>query len=84
MVGRRGQDLSQCGAGEQVICVRRRPSAELFATYREQCGWGSISVMAAEMAIRNSLFFVCAEIDNEIIGFGRVVGDGVLNYLSRI
>ena len=51
------------------------------ATYfslREQVGWVKLSNTQAEKAINNCLFNVCAYIDGEPVGMGRVVGDGAV------
>ena len=56
------------------------PSSHDFVVLREACGWGSISDDLAVMAIRNSLIFTSVYDGDLLIGFGRVIGDGALNY----
>ncbi len=56
------------------------PNAEQFIKFREDCGWGRIELAQAKQALNNSLFFISAFNDKQLIGFGRVIGDGALNY----
>lgn len=55
------------------------PNAHAFAEFRASCGWGRVSEAVAQDAIDNSLVFVSAYKGEQLVGFGRVVGDGVLN-----
>lgn len=56
------------------------PSAELFTEFRADCGWGHIQPAQAERALSNSLIILSVYDGDKLIGFGRVVGDGALNY----
>jgi GNAT superfamily N-acetyltransferase len=56
------------------------PSVEDFIGMRANCGWGQISHDQATAALGNSLFVVCAMADYKTIGFGRIIGDGALNF----
>lgn len=56
------------------------PSTQLFIDLRAECGWGVISNKHAQIAIDNSLLWASAHIDDEVIGFVRLIGDGALNY----
>lgn len=52
---------------------------------REQVGWVKLSEHQAECATNNCLFNVCAYIDGEPVGMGRVVGDGaVISYIQDL
>ncbi|PHR59726.1 MAG: GNAT family N-acetyltransferase [Robiginitomaculum sp.] len=63
-----------------IIYTYDAPSAQAFAQLREDCGWGRIGEALAQKAIENSLVFVSAYTQDALIGFGRVIGDGALNY----
>jgi len=52
----------------------------MFADFREKCGWGQISEDVAKTAIANSLVFISTYRKEQLVGFGRVIGDGALNY----
>lgn len=56
------------------------PSPAIFAQFREKCGWGTVSDDSAKIAILNSLVFITAYRGDKLVGFGRVIGDGALNY----
>jgi GNAT superfamily N-acetyltransferase len=51
---------------------------ETYFSLREQVGWVKLSEVQAQKAIDNCLFNVCAYIDGEPVGMGRVVGDGAV------
>lgn len=56
------------------------PSASEFVAMRSACGWGEISVVIAERALKSSVVGVSARRAGKLLGFGRVVGDGVLYF----
>jgi GNAT superfamily N-acetyltransferase len=56
------------------------PSPMDFAKLRAECGWGLIDTGQASTALENSLFIVSALKDQRTIGFGRIIGDGALNF----
>lgn len=61
--------------GEYVL-VERIPTVEEYRRLREAVGWENIDNEAIEIGLRNSLFSVCVIHKGEVIGCGRVVGDG--------
>lgn len=63
-----------------IVYTHSSPCARDFIQLREDCGWGHIGKALAQKAIDNSLVFVSAHRQDVLIGFGRVVGDGALNY----
>ena len=56
------------------------PSAKVFAQFRADCGWGLISGSQAQAALDNSLYVICAFDGDKTVGFGRLIGDGALNF----
>lgn len=60
--------------------VQRDPSVEEFIRLRQIVGWGTPDREATETSVRNALFSVCLEIDGNIVGLGRVAGDGGLYF----
>ena len=63
-----------------VTFFDKAPSTQLFIDFRAECGWGIISNELAKTAIDNSLLWISAYADDEVIGFVRLIGDGALNY----
>ena len=61
---------------DEYILVERSPTIEEYQRLRETVGWGKMDIEAMEIGLRNSLFSVCVIYKNEVIGCGRVVGDG--------
>jgi ribosomal protein S18 acetylase RimI-like enzyme len=60
--------------------AHRPPSVEEYSYLREIAGWGVPEKEAAAISIEKALFSVCIERQNEIVGMGRIVGDGVLYF----
>ena len=56
------------------------PTAQEFLTLRKKVGWHSISINEAETSLHNSLFHVSIYIDTQLVGMGRVIGDGVMYF----
>ncbi|MFB2121627.1 GNAT family N-acetyltransferase [Parapedobacter sp. 2B3] len=71
---------------EKIVCLKMKykviyslPTVEKYRFLRETCGLFPKSEKAATIALKNSLCSVIVldtENDNEIIGMGRLVGDG--------
>ena len=58
--------------------VDNKLSAADFLRLRESAGWGSLPEQQIEMGIKNSLFTVIAKCNGEIVGMGRIIGDGLV------
>ena len=52
------------------------PSPSEYVALRVAAGLSAKSVAAAEIGLPNSLYAVCVRADGQLIGMGRVVGDG--------
>lgn len=56
-----------------------------YLSLRKKVGWLELSDNQALKAISNCLFNVCAYMDGEPVGMGRVVGDGaVISYIQDL
>ncbi|MEM7523735.1 MAG: GNAT family N-acetyltransferase [Pseudomonadota bacterium] len=55
------------------------PEPGVFRSMRKAAGWGEVTENQANAALSGSQFGVVARVGGEVIGFGRVVGDGALN-----
>lgn len=60
--------------------VNRSPTIEEYRRLRQAVGWENVDIEAAKIGLQNSLFSVCAIYKDEVIGCGRVVGDGGLYF----
>lgn len=58
----------------------RSPTISEYKTLREAVGWWDVAEAAAEAALGNALFSVVAIEKDELVGLGRVVGDGGLYF----
>ncbi len=66
--------------GRPVTIVATRPTSDQYLHLREHAGLGSADPRAAESALAASLYSVCALHDNQVVGCGRIVGDGGLYF----
>ena len=56
------------------------PGADEFRALRVKAGLSPRSAEAAARGLPNSLYAVCVRVGDELIGMGRIVGDGGLNF----
>lgn len=56
------------------------PTADEYVRLRLDAGLSKRSIEAARIALPNSFFSVCVRDDKELIGMGRIVGDGGCNF----
>ena len=61
-----------------ISYIEKIPSADEFNTLTNVVGWGAADNGIAETALANSLYTVCAYDGERIVGFGRLIGDGVM------
>ena len=61
-----------------ISIQHRSPTIEEYHLLREEIGWGTPDVEASATSLANALFTVCLEKEDELIGIGRIVGDGGL------
>lgn len=64
----------------QYVLLEGPPSMEAFVALRADEGWGQIAPDAARRALGASLFSMSIVCGDETVGFGRLVGDGVLYF----
>jgi len=70
---------------EHVILVNNCLKAEDFVRLKVATGFRELPVEQAEKALANGLFNVTAIYNGEIVGMGRLVGDGAMYwYLQEI
>ena len=68
-----------------VSLVERVPSIAEYIELIESVGFRRRDSRAIEIALRNSLYSVCAMADSFLVGCGRVIGDGGLHlYLTDV
>ena len=68
-----------------IEIVEQKPTPAEYNRLFEAVGWPVRDPAAVEAALERSLFSVCAVTDGEVIGMGRIVGDGALvNYIQDV
>ena len=65
---------------EEIQIIEKSPSPEEYNHLRTAVGWHHINATRAQAALNSSLFSICAITHNQLIGFGRVVGDGAIYF----
>lgn len=56
------------------------PSAEQWMKLRASVGWATFPIETASRSLDATSFCVCAYSGSELIGMGRVLGDGVISF----
>ncbi|MEW6984237.1 GNAT family N-acetyltransferase [Colwelliaceae bacterium 6471] len=56
------------------------PSVDEFVQLREKIGWGTTNMAMAQASLEHSLFHVTVCHDSQLIGMGRVIGDGFMYF----
>jgi GNAT superfamily N-acetyltransferase len=65
---------------DQFQIVSRVPTVEEYLTLREAVGWGTTDIQMTARGLANALFSVCVEHEGNVVGCGRVIGDGGLYF----
>ncbi|MCM3131223.1 GNAT family N-acetyltransferase [Paenibacillus polysaccharolyticus] len=61
----------------EVQILKKQISVEDYMNLREIVGWGNPeNIEAIELGLKNTLYSICLEVEEQIIGYGRIVGDG--------
>lgn len=60
---------------EIINYVQRPATTDEFIRLRQSVGWSCPDRESITLGLKNAIFSVCAEKDNEIIGYGRIIGD---------
>lgn len=58
------------------VVVERLPEVTEYNKLREIVGWHKISPERALLGLEESLYSVCIETCGDVVGFGRIIGDG--------
>lgn len=60
----------------KITIVSERPRVEEYSNLRKSIGWKVVDDNILEKGIENSIYCVCVRNGEDLIGFGRIVGDG--------
>lgn len=63
-----------------VQIEHRNPGLEEYQKLRGSTGWDKLDDSTVEKGLNNSLFSVCATLEGETVGMGRIVGDGAIYF----
>jgi GNAT superfamily N-acetyltransferase len=62
------------------ILEAKTPEVEQYLALRQSVGWHRLPADTVANSLSSSIFNVCAVHADEVIGFGRVVGDGYIYF----
>ena len=62
----------------KIKYIERLPTVNEYISLRKHVNWGTISHTSTEKSLKNSIYSICVEINDKLIGMGRVIGDGCL------
>ncbi|MBU7007735.1 GNAT family N-acetyltransferase [Phosphitispora fastidiosa] len=62
------------------VLTEQLPSPEVFNRLRSAVGWPKLNEKLLEKALNDSIFSICALLENRTIGMGRIIGDGALYF----
>ncbi|WP_036605601.1 GNAT family N-acetyltransferase [Paenibacillus assamensis] len=65
---------------KQYEIIERRPTVLEHKTIWEAVGWGNVNIDMTERSIANSVYTVVVVCDDQVVGMGRIVGDGAMYY----
>lgn len=63
-----------------VKIEQRTPTSKEYANLRDSAKWDKLDLKTIERGLEHSIFSVCATYENEVVGCGRVIGDGALYF----
>lgn len=61
-----------------IILKENELDVNTYLELRKSVNWKNLSLEQAELALKNSIFTICAYDGEKAIGMGRIVGDGVV------
>jgi GNAT superfamily N-acetyltransferase len=64
-----------------IAIVHRKPSVAEFKSVVASVGFREHDDPAVEIALANSLSCICAVEEQQVVGIGRVAGDGAISFL---
>jgi ribosomal protein S18 acetylase RimI-like enzyme len=64
----------------EIVLASEVPEIDEYVRLRRDAGLSPRTPAAAEMGLPGTLFGVCVRKDRELIGMGRIIGDGGCNY----
>ncbi|WP_138756181.1 GNAT family N-acetyltransferase [Paenibacillus sinopodophylli] len=62
------------------LLIERPPTVVEHHTLWEAVGWGTVDSEMATHSISNSIYAVVVVLDEEVVGMGRIVGDGAMYF----
>lgn len=62
---------------ENIVVVENVLEYQDYCRLRESVKWMNLSRMQTEKAFKNSLYTIAAVKDKQVVGMGRLVGDGI-------
>lgn len=68
----------------EIVVKQCLPSIDAFNMLRTAVGWSAVDNSVLTISFENTLYGVSLEADGQIIGFGRIIGDGLYFYIQDV
>ena len=68
---------------DDMTFVDNGVTAELLSRFRQIAGWSDKPLHQLQKALENSLFSVAAVYNKEVVGIGRLIGDGAMSWYLK-
>lgn len=69
----------------QIKYIERTPTPEEYNTLTEEVGWGKRDNKIVEEALKNTLYSLCVYDVENLIGYGRIIGDKtIFSYIQDV
>ncbi len=59
----------------KINYIEKTPTSDDFNMLTESVGWGKRENSIVEEALKNTLYSLCVYDENQLIGYGRIIGD---------
>ena len=70
---------------DNIQIIVKKPTVVEYNRLLESVGWPTRDPEAVKAALERTLFTVCAISNSEVVGMGRVIGDGaIINYIQDV
>jgi GNAT superfamily N-acetyltransferase len=70
-----------CGeTADEYVLVEQVPEVEQYRRLREAVGWETMDPKSTKIGLQNSIYSVCVYRENNLVGYGRVIGDWAIHF----
>ncbi|CAM4159920.1 GNAT family N-acetyltransferase [Pseudoalteromonas byunsanensis] len=64
----------------ELSFTNQAPNVDEFMLLRAKIGWKNPESTMVKKSLDNSIFHVCVYVESQLVGYGRIVGDGAMYF----